>query len=183
MKATDVLMEEHRVIERMLTVLEQAVERLERGEAVRPGLFADAARFAKGFADGCHHVKEEDVLLKAMQLHRVTRADQLVAYVLDDHERGPAYIRALRSAAERMDGGDETARQDLITNGRGYARLLREHIRREDSELFPLADAGIPTDQHEVVWAGFEHVEHEETGEGVHEAYLRLVEALEAETA
>ena len=29
--------------------------------------------------------------------------------------------------------------------------------------------------------AGFDHVEHEETGEGVHEKYLALAEKLDAE--
>ncbi|MGE5602975.1 MAG: hemerythrin domain-containing protein, partial [Nitrososphaerales archaeon] len=65
MQATDILMEEHRVIERVLTSLERAAVRLDNGEAVRPGFFVDAADFVKGFADGCHHKKEEGVLFTA----------------------------------------------------------------------------------------------------------------------
>jgi hemerythrin-like domain-containing protein len=33
------------------------------------------------------------------------------------------------------------------------------------------------------VWEAFEKVEHEETGEGVHEKYLGIAEALEKEAA
>ncbi len=55
-------MDEHRVIERVLTALEKAAGRLESG-LMRPGFFVDAAEFIKGFADGCHHKKEEGVLL------------------------------------------------------------------------------------------------------------------------
>ena len=53
MKATQELMMEHRVIERVVATLDQAAGRLENGEAIRPGFFLDAADFVKGFADGC----------------------------------------------------------------------------------------------------------------------------------
>lgn len=46
---------------------------------------------------------------------------------------------------------------------------------------FPLADQVIPAGQHAGVVEAFQHVEHEETGEGVHEKYLALAEALERE--
>jgi hemerythrin-like domain-containing protein len=66
MKATEILMDEHRVIERVLTALERAAERLEQGGKLDPGFFVDATDFIRGFADGCHHQKEEGVLFKAM---------------------------------------------------------------------------------------------------------------------
>ena len=66
MKATDELMSEYRVIERVIVVLEKAANRLEQNQAVRPGLFIEATDFIKGFADGCHHKKEEGVLFQSM---------------------------------------------------------------------------------------------------------------------
>ncbi len=62
MKATEILMEEHRVIERVLTSLEIASNRLSLGQAIPADFFLKAADFIKGFADGCHHKKEEGVL-------------------------------------------------------------------------------------------------------------------------
>jgi hypothetical protein len=66
MKATEVLMDEHRVIERVLGALEEAASRLERGVEVDASFFLEATDFIRGFADGCHHQKEEGVLFKAM---------------------------------------------------------------------------------------------------------------------
>jgi|GEM_PF-3592823 len=48
--------------------------------------------------------------------------------------------------------------------------------------LFPMADRVIPAAEHERVFEGFEHVEHEETGAGVHEKYLALAEKHEQES-
>ena len=68
----------------------------------------------------------------------------------------------------------------MVNNARGYAALLRQHIQKENGILFPLADQVIPVAQQAQVAEDFERVEHEETGEGVHEKYLALAEALEA---
>lgn len=182
MKATDVLMEEHRVIERVLTSIEKAADRVETG-SVRPEFFIQAAEFVKGFADGCHHRKEEGVLFKALGESGLSVETGPVAVMLNEHEAGRKYTRGMRDAAERWKAGDDSARASVIENARGYAALLRQHILKEDNILFPMAGQMIPLDRQEAVWEGFETVEHEETGEGVHEKYLALAEALEREVA
>jgi len=181
MKATEVLMEEHRVIERVLATLEAAADRLEAGQAVRPEFFIDAASFVKGFADGCHHMKEEGVLFPAMAEGGVPVQGGPIGVMLVEHEMGRTYTQAMRKAAERMQQGDETARIDLVNNARKYVALLHQHIQKEDNILFPMADRVILAGQQEKVWDDFEHIEHVETGEGVHEKYLALAVALEAE--
>ena len=183
MKATEILMSEHRVIERVVASMEQAAHRLEAGEEIRPGFFLDAAEFVKGFADGCHHMKEEQVLFKTMVENGMSTQEGPVAAMLFEHEQGRAYIRQLREATLRLQAGDKSAAGEVVRNARGYAALLLQHIMKEDHVLFPMADRVIPQDQHEGVFEGFERVEHEETGEGVHEKYLALAGALEKELA
>ena len=178
MKATQILMEEHRVIERVITSLEQGADRLEKGEPIEPSFFIDAAQFVKGFADGCHHKKEENVLFKAMVGAGLPSQGSPVNVMLAEHEQGRVYTRAMREAAEQWQAGDQTARARVVQNARGYAALLRQHIAKEDGILFPMADQIIPLREQENVSEGFERVEHEETGEGVHEKYLGLANRL-----
>jgi hemerythrin-like domain-containing protein len=85
----------------------------------------------------------------------------------------------MRSAAQRLESGDTAAREALVQNALGYVALLRQHILKEDSVLFPMADHIIPARQQGAVSAAFDRIEHEETGEGVHEKYLALAEKLE----
>jgi hemerythrin-like domain-containing protein len=181
MKATQILMEEHRVIERVLAALETGAQRLEHGEGIRAGFFLDAADFVKGFADGCHHKKEEGVLFKALVASGLPAENGPIAVMLADHEQGRAYTRAMRQAAQKLELGDLAARGEIVQSARGYVSLLRQHIAKEDGVLFPLADRVIPPPAQDQVAEGFEHVEHEETGAGVHEKYLALAEALEKE--
>ncbi len=181
MEATDILKSEHRVIERVLAALSLAADRLAQGQPVRPGFFIDASDFIKGFADGCHHRKEEGVLFEAMVAGGMSRLGGPIAVMLADHEQGRSFTRTMRAAAEKLAAGDASARETVVFNARGYVNLLRQHIMKEDHVLFPMAEQVIPPADQAKVTEDFEHVEHEETGAGVHEKYLALAEKLEKE--
>lgn len=181
MEATDILMAEHRVIERVLKVLDSAAGHLEQGQPVRPGFFVDASDFIKGFADGCHHRKEEGVLFEAMINHGMSRLGGPIAVMLADHEQGRSFTRGILAAAQKLEAGDASAREAVVTNARGYVTLLQQHIMKEDNILFPMAARVIPVAEYAQVAEGFERVEHEETGEGIHEKYLALAASLEKE--
>jgi len=179
MKATEILKSEHRVIERVIGAMEAEVARLEAGQEIDPAFFIQAADFIKGFADGCHHRKEEGVLFKAMAARGLSEEAGPIAVMLAEHEMGRKYTRGMREAAQRYQDGDLSARDQIIQNALGYASLLRQHIQKEDLILFPMADRVIPMGEQERVADDFEQVEHDETGEGVHEKYLALAERLE----
>ena len=175
-------MEEHRLIERVLTALQTAATRLDQGEELRPAFFLNAALFIKNFADGCHHKKEEGVLFIAMNAAGVPSQGGPVGVMLSEHAQGRLFTFEMRDAAQKWEAGDRSARPAVVQNALGYVALLRQHIYKEDNILFPLADRVIPPDQQEKVAADFERIEHEETGEGVHEKYLALAEVLEKES-
>jgi hemerythrin-like domain-containing protein len=183
MKATEILMNEHRVIERVLDALQTAAQVAAKNGVVRPAFFSDASDFIRGFADGCHHHKEEGVLFQKMVAGGLPAQGGPVGVMLHEHELGRQYTRAMHAAAERWQQGADEARQDVVSNALGYVTLLRQHISKEDHILFPMADRVIPVDEHSLVLDGFDKVEHEETGEGVHEKYLALAERLAVEAA
>jgi hemerythrin-like domain-containing protein len=178
MEATQILSAEHRIIERVIGALETEVVKVEAGAAVNPQFFLDAADFIQGFADGCHHRKEEGVLFQAMAANGMPKEVGPLAVMLAEHELGRGFNRGMRAAADRVRHGDVAASLEIVRNARGYADLLRQHIHKEDQVLFPMADRVIPVKQQAQVAADFERVEHEETGEGIHEKYLALAAAL-----
>lgn len=179
MEATNILMSEHRVIEKVLDALDHGADRLEAGEGVTPEFFLNTADFIRGFADGCHHVKEEEVLFPDLVQHGVPQQGGPVGVMLSEHEQGRVYTRGMRAAAERLQAGDPSAKAEILRNARGYTALLHAHILKEENVLFTLADRVIPADEQPQVVEDFEAVEHEETGEGVHEKYLAMADSLE----
>ena len=183
MRAIDALMQEHRVIEQVLDALESAATRLAHGEVVPPRFFLDAATFASGFADGCHHRKEEGVLFPTMKRHGAPPGGGAIEVMLDEHEQGRSYVRQLREAARQLDAGDSSAARRVIAAARGYVALLRDHIAKEDEMLFPLADELIPASAQADVLAAFEEVEEAESDAPSHEQLLELAERLTREAA
>jgi hemerythrin-like domain-containing protein len=101
--------------------------------------------------------------------------------MLYEHNLGRQFTAGMREAALKLQAGDGSAREKIVHNALGYAGLLRQHILKEDTVLFPMAGEVIPLSEQAQVTEDFERVEHEETGEGVHEKYLALAEALEKE--
>jgi hemerythrin-like domain-containing protein len=181
-KATDLLMEEHEVILRVLAAMEAAISAIPSGK-VSPGFFLDAADFIKGFADGCHHAKEEGVLFIEMEASGVPVKFGPIGMMLTEHEQGRQFTRLMRAAAENWQAGDESAIADVVANGMGYVNLLRMHIQKENNILFPMADRAVPVEKQSAIWDGFERIEHEETGEGVHEKYEALAKNMEQDAS
>jgi len=175
------LMAEHRTIERVLDALEVAAESLEQGRPIRPQFFLDAAEFIAGFADGCHHHKEEDILFEAIVASGMPGDQGPIPVMLAEHERGRFLTRGIRDAAQRLDRGDATAARQLIANVRGYVSLLRDHITKEDEVLFPMADELLTPEREAAVQAEFARVEREDLKAGGTERFLALAGRLERE--
>ncbi len=178
MKALDILVEEHRLIERLLNTLEIGIDLLEKGTAVRPEFFLSATDFMRGYADGCHHAKEEGVLFRYMEHQGIPDDGCPLGVMLAEHACGRQYMRALVSAARALQAGEPSAKRRAIMSSRSYITLLRQHIYKEDNILFPMAEGVIPTSQHAALYEDFEQEQQAEIAEGAHEKYLQLAEAL-----
>ncbi len=181
MKATEILMDEHRVIERVLNALERAVNRLGRGEEVYLRFFTGTSVFIKSFTDGCHHKKEEGVLFLALVENGMSTEEGPVAVMLTEHEQGRQLAHGILLATERFQAGDLRMRDSLVQNSRAYINLLRQHIIKEDKVLFPMADKTLPAGRQEQILSEFEKYDRDEKGEDVHEKYYGLAERLERE--
>lgn len=183
MKATDILMAEHRNIEGVLSALETATARLEAGDGLRPGFFRDAAEFISGYADGCHHHKEEDILFTAMVESGMPRNQGPIGVMLAEHEQARAFTRAMREGADAWEGGDDTAKARVLHAALGYAALLREHIMKEDNVLFPMAASQLGGSRGASVSAAIEELDRQEETEGTHQRFLDLAATLAAKAA
>lgn len=176
MKPTEQLMKEHRLIEKILEVLGSLAADAERGTGPDPDRARDTLTFFREFADRCHHGKEEKHLFPKLGEHGYGPTMGPVAVMLGEHEQGRAHLRAVGEALSdlSLDG----ARLRFASAARGYIELLSAHIYKEDNILFQLADSVFTQEDQKAVEAGFDEVERLEMGEGAHERFHALAEAL-----
>ena len=178
-KATEVLSDEHRVIERVLAVVEKLATAPVEGSL---DSWKKALDFFSHFADQCHHFKEEQVLFPAMEGRGIPRDGGPIGMMLMEHEEGRAYVRAMLSAIPLVEAKNQVAKEILVDKAKAYLRLLKDHIQKEDEILFRIADDVISPDEQKQLLQSFEEHEAKEIGEGVHEKYLKIAEELEAKT-
>lgn len=175
-KATEILMGEHRVIERVLAVLEKLIRAPVENSLEN---WKKALDFIRQFADHCHHLKEEKILFPAMEEHGIPREGGPIGVMLMEHEEGRGFVRAMVGAVALLEAKNEAAKETLLGNAKAYLRLLKEHIQKEDEILFKIADDVIPLDEQEILLRTFEEHEIKELGTGIHEKYLKVAQDLE----
>lgn len=139
MSAIALLMEEHRLILRVLDALDAFAEKHRAAGEDKPEL-ARFARFVVEFADARHHGKEEDILFQAMVDAGFPSQGGPIAVMLLEHREGRGQIARLRGLVERSAPWSDADRATLWDAAHGYTTLLRHHIEKEDGVLYPMAE-------------------------------------------
>lgn len=178
MKTTEILSQEHRVIEQVLSCLEELV-----AETPAPGKFdwesADQMlEFFRNFADRCHHAKEEDALFPAMEARGFSPSVGPTAVMRSEHEQGRRLMAAMSEAVRGGMDQEPDAIAAFRSAARSYIQLLRSHIQKEDGCLFPMADNFLGEADDCELLRQFDRAEHAPGFEGEHEKFLALADEL-----
>jgi hemerythrin-like domain-containing protein len=178
MQPTDILMNEHRIIEQVLNCLEKILKQCTAENRLDAQSAKQAIDFFQNFADRCHHGKEEAHLFPMMQANGFSGGCSPVVVMLREHELGRLYLQGMEATIEPAMAGDSEAMKWFIQHGQSYLKLLREHIHKEDVCLFPAANHRLTEKDQGQLMAAFKTVEDEEIGSGTHETYLKVAEEL-----
>jgi hemerythrin-like domain-containing protein len=138
MKPIGPLMWEHRLIERMVGLLEKELDRVAgRSGAVDTGFVEVAVDFFRFYADRNHPGKEEDILFKVLvekplsAEHR-RNIDGLIA----DHRQARELVGRLERAGLACRNGDAGGPGEVAAALRGLTALYPQHIEKEDKHFF-----------------------------------------------
>lgn len=152
---TQALVNEHRLILRMIALLERNAPRTADGTYTNWQFYLDGVDFIRNYADSFHHAKEEDVLFAALVKNGMPREHSPVAAMMMEHEQGRAFVKAMESATLEALNGKSGWERIIADNALAYAALLREHISKEDEILYPLAERLIPDTMRDDIITGY----------------------------
>jgi hemerythrin-like domain-containing protein len=141
---TQVMVDEHRLILRMIALVEQNTALMEEGRFRDWPFFLDAVDFIRNFSDRFHHAKEEDVLFAALIRNGMPAQQSPIEAMRIEHEQGRAHVLALEDAARSAQAGESGQIPLIAAHAKGYTSLLRGHIDKEDTILYPLAERVLP---------------------------------------
>jgi hemerythrin-like domain-containing protein len=156
MDPTRCLRDEHQVILDVLACFETALQRARESGAIRADEVLAFVEFFRGYADQCHHGKEEDSLFPALAGHGFPPDSGPVQQMLEEHRIGRAHVAAIAGVAER---GDADAVQTILSEGEAYIDLLRSHIDKENNVLFEIAGQVIQGEDADILIGQYNELE------------------------
>ena len=146
---TQRLKDEHQLILRMISLVEKNTELLEAGQFRSWQFYLDAVDFIRNYADSFHHAKEEDVLFVELVTNGMPAKSSPIEAMLMEHDEGRAHVKAMEEGAQKALDGETGQIPAIVEHARGYAALLRGHIDKEDTILYPLAERVLPAEVRE----------------------------------
>ena len=178
MSGTADLRSEHVGVGRMLGIMDAMARRARKDTPLDADNLAQTIEFLRVFVDQCHHTKEEELLFPAMRAANMTSAEKTIVSLLADHEQGREDVIQMAAAVHRLAEGDKSASAELADVISGYTRLLHAHIRCEENDCFDAADRELPIAVQDELAVGYERIERDVVGEGVHEGFHALLDRL-----
>lgn len=175
MQARGPLMVEHRLIERMLSVIKDALVRIESSQRVDPVFVDTAVDFIRIYADRTHHGKEEEILFRDLDKRPLSAEDRRVMNeLIEDHVFGRKITKALVDANSRYRNGDEIALAEIAEKLQTLVEFYPKHIEKEDKVFFPAARAYLTDTEDQAMLAEYWEFDRKM----IHEKYEALVEGL-----
>jgi hemerythrin-like domain-containing protein len=174
-KASQDLMHEHKAILLILNVLEKICSLLKINEKANYQDIEQIIDFIKVFADKCHHGKEEGFLFPALEEAGIKKQNGPIGVMLIEHEKGRELVRLMQDSIS-----DNSIQIDkFIESSTSYINLLRNHIEKENSILFPMGDARLSEAKQNELLKNFETFEDEVIGKGKHHELHLMPEKFE----
>jgi len=172
------LMIEHRIIDRMVSLLKKESERAGSKEQININLICVAVDFFKSYADRCHHGKEEDIMFKDLGTRPLSSEHKkMMADLMQDHARARELIGKLETAKTGCQRENPDTVREIKECLKKLVDLYTSHIKKEDKQFFVSSMTYFTKNEQDEMLFRFEAFDRTL----IHEKYKKLVEKAEKE--
>ena len=178
MKPTNILVNEHRIIEQVLNCLERMVDRCASEGRLEEVPAREAIGFFQMFAECSHLAKEEAHLFPLVAGTKCPQGCRLSELTAREDPHGHSHLRAMEEAIEGAVAGDKDALGRFVQHGQDYIGLLMKYIENEEDWLFPQADRVLNEAKQRVLGESLQHDDSENRCGGSHEGYVAIANRL-----
>lgn len=133
----ETLVDDHRLIDRVLTAFEHFVEKTGTSGEWNLVELNRFAVFFREFVDLLHHEREEAVLFPAMAQVGYAPNGAPIAYIREQHRRERALVLELQRAALKTHAPAALMHARLVRSARELIAFERMHMKKENELLYP----------------------------------------------
>jgi len=137
MEAIGILMNEHRLIERMINLMKLELESLKSANDADDSFILAVIDFLRNYADKNHHGKEEGILFRELDKKDLTLEHRkIMTLLIDEHKVARNMVWALESARQKHLQEIDHPIADIIESLDSLVKLYPKHIEKEDKQFF-----------------------------------------------
>lgn len=130
-------MMEHRLIERMIAVIEDELEKIQENKEINALFIDKAADFIRTYADQTHHGKEEDILFRELEKKEISEDHKkTMNELIEEHKFARKTTGELVTAKDKYLEGEEDKINTVINAMQKLVEFYPKHIEKEDEHFF-----------------------------------------------
>ncbi|MFX1496957.1 MAG: hemerythrin domain-containing protein [Promethearchaeota archaeon] len=170
------LMIEHRLIEKMIALMDEEIIKMKKHNKANP-LFIDiAVDFIRMYADRTHHGKEEDILFRELEKKELSpNHNKIMEELIEEHKWARSTVGKLVDAKNRYVNGKVEALHEIVDLITELTTFYPKHIEKEDKHFFiPVMKYFTEEEQQKMLQ---EFWDFDKTL--IHEKYRKVVEDLQ----
>jgi hemerythrin-like domain-containing protein len=171
------LMREHGVLQRIMLIYNDAVNKLKSNTQYDIAPLAETAKIVRSFIEDYHSKLEEDHVFPCFE--KAGKFTDLVKLLRNQHQAGRAATDQILQFAVPGKALDEASTEKLLTALRQFMRMYRPHVAREDTVVFPALHSTTAPEEYEAMGERFEAEEHRLFGQEGFEGVVEQVAAIE----
>lgn len=137
-----VLMTEHRLIERMLKLMRDELERIGKYAGIDPDFIDFSVDFMRTYTDLCHHGKEEQILFKGLENKPLSpELKKTMNDLVQEHIFARKTVDDLEKANLSYIIGERAGPANIIATMNIIVQFYPEHIQKEEQHFYyPIMD-------------------------------------------
>ena len=173
MKPRGPLMIEHRVVEKMIGLMNREIGQIQANGKIRSDFITAAVDFLRTYADRTHHGKEEDILFQVLEKKDLSEKDQNdMNDLIAEHKRARQTVSELVKAEEEYRRGNEKSLKTVLEKMQMLVNFYPLHIRKEDEEFFPNTEKYFSEQEQQKMLEAFWEFDRQM----IHEKYRKVVD-------
>lgn len=133
----DRLAHEHRRLARLLDLLEGLLDQFHDGVEPDYELMCELLEYMIDYSDQVHHPSEDLIFERVLALP--DHGHEVLRRAIKEHETLGQVNRRFKESLEGIVHEEVLPRDEVERQGRELVAMLRDHMRREDQEAFPIA--------------------------------------------
>jgi len=172
-------MREHRLIERVVTLIDTEILRMQNERCIDLAIIDTIVDFLQTYADDTHHGKEEDILFLSLKNKKLSDdLRRITNELIEEHRQARATIKSIIDAKTKYVNGDISAIATIIADFKTLSALYPSHIEKEDLHYFFPVLEYFSESEIDTMMAEFNEFDRKM----IHEKYTKIVDAAELVT-